>query len=86
MKFGRIPFRRSLTADALVPRDTSRREHPTTLYGLRRVAEAIGKQISTLKAAVTKFKKMALPLRRLPIFGTKEATPSQMGPLLLAAE
>jgi len=29
---------------------------------------------------------MRLPLRRLPIFGKKEATPSQVDPLLLTAE
>ena len=89
MKAGLILFRRSLTADALVPRDTSRHEHPTsTPYGLKRVAGAIGKQISTLKATVAKFKKMRLP-RRLSIFraaSTKEATLPQMDRPLLAEQ
>jgi len=88
VKAGQILFRRSLTADALVPRDTSRREHTTsTPYGLKRVARAIGKQISALKATVAKFKKMRLPMRRLPIFSTKEAaTPSQTDRPLLAEQ
>ena len=79
MKVGRILFRRSLTADALVPRNTSRRDPTSGPYGLKRIAGAIGKQISALKATVAKFKKMRLPLpmRRLPIFSTKEAMPSQ---------
>jgi len=82
VKAGQILFQRSLTADALVPRDTSRREHLTSTPYLKRVAGAIGKQISALKATLaSKFKKMRLPPRRLPkvpIFSTKEApTPSQ---------
>jgi len=79
VKAGQILFQRSLTADALGPRDTSRREHPTSTPYLKRVAGAIGKQISALKATtVAKFKKIRLPVRRLPIFSTKEApTPSQ---------
>ena len=88
MKVDQVLFRRSLTADALGPRDTSRRGHPTsTTYGLKRVAGAIGRQIPALKATVAKFKKMRLPPRRLPIFSTKEApTPSQTDRPLLAEQ
>jgi hypothetical protein len=87
VKAGQTLFRKSLTADALVPRDTSRREHPTsTPYGLKRVAGAIGKQISALKATVAKLKKMRLPMRRLSIFSTKEATSSQTDRPLLAGQ
>jgi len=88
VKVGQVLSRRSLTADAPGPRDTSRREHPTsTPYGLKRVAGAIGKQISALKATVAKFKKMRLPLRRLPIFSRNEAaTPSQTDRPLLAEQ
>ena len=87
MKASQVLLRRSLTADALGPRGTPRREHPTsTTYGLKRIAGAIGKQISALKTTVAKFKKIRLPLRRLPIFGTKEATPSQTDPPLLAEQ
>ena len=80
MKVGQpeVLFRRSLTADALGPRDTSRRGHPTpTTYGLKRVAGAIGRQIPALKATVAKFKKMGLPPRRLPIFSKEAPAPSQ---------
>lgn len=88
MKVGQTLFRKSLTADALVPRDTSRSEHPTsTPFGLKRVVGAIGKRISVLKATVAKFKKMRLPPRRLSIFSTKEVTPSQTDrPLQVLAE
>lgn len=90
MTAGQALFRKSLTADALVPRDTSRREHPTsTPYGLKRVAGAIGKQISALKATVAKLKKRRLPTRRLSIFstkGAKEETSSQTDRPLLAEQ
>jgi len=89
VKAGRILFLRSLIADALVPRDTSRREHqhPTsTPCGLKRVAGVIGKQISVLKATVAKFKRIRPSPQRLPISSTKEATwpasPQTDGPLL----
>ena len=87
VKAGRVLFLRSLTADALVLRDTSRRERPTsTPYGLKRVAGAIGKQISVLKATVAKFKRMRLSPRRLPISSMEEATSPQTDRPLLAEQ
>ena len=87
MKAGQTLFWISLTADALVPRDTSRREHPaSTPDGLKRVAGLIGKHISVFKATVAKLKKMRLPTRRLSIFSTKEATSSQTVRPLLAEQ
>ena len=88
MKASQTLFRKSLTANALAPRDTSRCEHPASSpYGLKRVAGAIGKHISALKTTVAKFKKMRLPTtRRLSMFSTKEATSSQTDRPLLAEQ
>ena len=81
MKAGQVLSRRPLISDAIVPRDTPRREHRTsTPYGLKRVAGAIGKQISALRATVAKFKNT----RRRDDF--RYLAPSQTNPPPLAEQ
>lgn len=81
MKAGQVLSRRSLISDAIVPRDTPRREHRTsTPYGLKRVAGATGKQISALRATVAKFKNTR------PRDDFRYLAPSQTNPPLLAEQ